>query len=165
MIRSFFEKRRARKVLGRYVRPGTVEAILRGDGIERQPLTAARIEFVLVFVRGDTPEDISQRVGRVAEIATSHDGVVHDMVCELLVIAFGTLPSGSPTAGKRASLVEHLSRELSSHVKIVHGAADGHYGLIGSGSRMAYSFLLPRFDAMLGRLSSLEFGRIEEFVI
>jgi hypothetical protein len=94
----------------------------------------------------------------------SHDGVVHDMVCELVVIAFGTFPASSPTIGKRAALVEQLGRELSSHLKIIHGAADGHSGLIGSGSRMAYSFLLPHFDAMLGRLSRLEFGQIEEFV-
>jgi hypothetical protein len=131
--------------------------------MNRQAFTGARIEYVLVFVRGDTPEDISLRVGRVAEIAISHDAVVHDMVCELVVIAFGTIPASLRMAGKRASLVEHLGRELSSHVKIIHGAADGHYGNIGSGVRMAYSFVLPRFGAILGALSRLEYGQVEEF--
>ena len=163
MIRSFFEKRRVGKVLGRYVRPEAVEATLNGDGIERQPFTAARIEFVLVFVDGKRPEEISERVGRVSEIAMSHNGTVHDIIGALIVVAFGTHPAGSPAAGKRAALVEHLSRDLASHLKIVHGAADGHFGLVGSGKRVSYSFILPRFDATLGKLSQLEFGQIEEF--
>lgn len=163
MIHSFRERRRVRKVFERLVRPETVEAVLRGDRIERQPFTAAHVEFVLAFVDGQTPEEISDRVGRVCDIAMSHGGVVHNMVGALVVIAFGTLPAGSPTAGKREALVEHLKRELSSFVKIVHGAADGHCGLIGSEKRMAYSILIPGFDAMLGRLSQLKFGQVEEF--
>jgi hypothetical protein len=164
MIREYLANRKARKILGKYVTPDALEAILRDDGTNQPKFKAARIEYVLVFVRGDTPEDISQRVGRVAEIAMSHDGVVHDMVCEMVVIAFGTLPSGSSPAGKRALLVEHLGRELLSQVKIIHGVADGYYGNIGSGVRMAYSFLVPRFNLILGALSRLEFGQIEEFV-
>jgi hypothetical protein len=163
MIRSYLQKRRIRKVLGRYVRPETVDALLRGEGIERQPFTAARIEFVLVFVDGNTPEEISERVGRVSEIAMSHNGTVHDIIGALVVVAFGTHPVSPPTAGERAALVEHLSQELSRFAKIVHGAADGHFGLVGSGKRIAYSFILPRFDAILGRLSQIEFGQIEEF--
>ena len=163
MLREFLEKRRVRKIFGKLVAPDKVEAILRGDGLERQPLRPARIEFVLVYVHGDTPEEISGRVGRVAEIAVSHNGVVHNLIGPLVVVAFDTIRTTAPITGARQSLVEHLNRELSSHLKIVHGAADGHYGLIGSGSRMAYSFLLPRFDAMLGTLSRLEFGEIEEF--
>ena len=164
MIRSYLEKRRVRKVFERFVRPEVVEAILSGDGIKRQPFTAARIEFVLVFVDGKTPEEISERVGRVTEIAMSHDGTVHDIIGALVVVAFGTIQHSSSVAGRRAALVEQLRRELSSHLKIVRGAADGHYGLVGSGVRVSYSFVLPRFDTMLGRLSQIEFGQIEEFV-
>ncbi|HTB85397.1 MAG TPA: hypothetical protein VK742_17250 [Candidatus Sulfotelmatobacter sp.] len=156
-------QQRTKSVLDKYVNRDALAAILRDDGAKRPALTAAYIECVLVFVRGDTPDEISQRIGRVAEMAVSHGGVVHDMVCELVVIAFGTHPTGLLTAGKRAALVAQLGRELPGHLKIVHGAADGHYGLIGSESHMTYGFLLPHFNAMLGRLSRLEFGQIEEF--
>ncbi|HEV2692907.1 MAG TPA: hypothetical protein VG347_08440 [Verrucomicrobiae bacterium] len=149
--------------MGKYVTPDVLESILREDGAKSSTFTAAPIEYVLVFVRGDTPDDISQRVGKVAEIAMSHDGTVHALIGALIIIAFDNLPAASLAAGKRIALVEHLSRELSSHLKIVHGAADGHYGNIGSKIRLTYSFLLPHFDAILGRLSSLEFGQIEEF--
>jgi hypothetical protein len=164
MIREYLAQRKTRKVLGKYVAPDALKAILRDDGEKPPAFTAARIDYVLVFVRGNTPEDISQRIGRVAEVAMSHDGFVNDMVCELVVITFGTFPASSSTVGKRAALVDQLGGELSSHLKIIHGAADGHYGLIGSARRKAYSFLLPHFDAILGRLSRLEFGQIEEFV-
>ena len=164
MIREYLAKRKARRVLGKYVTPNALEAILNGDGAERQPFTAARIEFVLVFVDSKTPEEVSERVGRVTEIAMSHNATVHDIIGALVVVAFGTTQHSSPVADKRAALVEHLRRELSNHLKIVHGAADGHFGLVGSGVRISYSFVLPRFDTMLGRLSQLEFGQLEEFI-
>lgn len=153
-------------MLERYVTPEAAEAVLHGDALQSPPFTAARIEFALVFVAGKTPEEISERVGRVTEIALSHDGTVHDIIGAMVVVAFGTIPRSSPVTGKRAELVEHLSGdgELSGYLKIVHGGADGHYGNVGSGVRISYSFILPRFDAMLGRLSQIEFGQIEEFV-
>jgi hypothetical protein len=100
MIREYLAKRKTRRVLGKYVTPDALEAILQGNETNRQVFTAARIEYVLAFVRGDAPKDISQRVGKVAEIAMSHDGIVYDLVCELVVVAFGAHPVSSPTAGK-----------------------------------------------------------------
>ena len=158
MIRSYLEKRRDQKDIR--------DAILRARDIDivGHPFTAARIEFVFVFVAGNTPQEISDRVGRVTEIAMSHDATVHDILGALVVIAFGAHSVISPPAvGKRSALVEHLSRELSRFAKIVHGAADGHFGLFGSGERKTYSFVLPRFDVILGRLGQTEFGTVEEF--
>lgn len=161
MIREYFEKRRTRRILGRYLSRDKVEAVLRGDPLDRR-FTPAHIEFVLAFVYGETPEEVSDAVGKVTEIAIAHHAVVHDIVGALVVVAFGA-GAGGPIAGDRASLVEHLGRALSNRVKLLHGAAEGHHGLVGSGARIAYSLVLPRFDAMLGRLSRLEFGQTEEF--
>jgi len=163
MIREYLAQRKARDILGKYVKPDALAAIVRDDVTKRPAFTAAHIECVLVFVRGDTPEEISQRIGRVAEVAVSHGGMVHNIVCELVVIAFGMHPTSSPTAGKRAALVAQLGRELPGHLKIIYGAAEGHYGLFGTESHMTYGFLLPHFNAMLGKLSRLEFGQTEKF--
>lgn len=143
--------------------PRAVKAALSGDVMARQPLTSAHIEFVLAFVGGDNPEEISERVVKVVEIAGTHQAVIHGSIGSLVIMAFGTLRFASPQAGGRLSLVEHLSRELSSGVKIIHGAADGHYGLIGGKNYMSYTFLMPRFDAILGALSEVEFGQVKEF--
>jgi hypothetical protein len=157
------EKDRIKKILERYVRPEAVEAIMPDDGNKPPVLTAGRIEFVLVYVTGSTPEEVSARVGKVAEIAAAHGGTAHGLIGALVVVAYDTLPHRSPSAGKRAALVGELTRDMSGLLKIVHGAADGHYGIIGSGARLSYSFILPKFDAMLGRLGQMDFGQIEVF--
>ena len=162
MIREYLEKRRVRKVFGKVVDPETVESLLR-DGAQPRPLKHGRIEFVLAFVRGESPDQVSELIARVADLAVTHGATVHDLVGALVIVAFGTHPASSPESGNRSSLVQALPEQLAGDVKIVHGAADGHYGLFGSGTRVSYTFLVPQFDSILGTLSRLQFGESEEF--
>jgi len=162
MIRTFLEKRRVRRAFEKLVDPESVESLLR-DGGEGQPLKHGRIEFVLAFVRGESPAQVSERIARVADIAVTHGATVHDLVGALVIVAFGTHPASSPESGSRSSLVQALREQLAGDVKIVHGAADGHYGLFGSQTRMSYTFLVPEFDSIFGALSRLQFGQTEEF--
>ena len=162
MLRNFLETRRVRRAFERMVSPETVEALLQ-DREARQPLKAGCIEFILTFVGGANPAEVAERVGKVADLALAHEAVVHDIVGPLVIIAFGTSPSESPKPGSRASLLGALRGQLAGELKILHGAADGHYGLFGGNTRMAYTFLVPHFDKMLGNLSRLKFGEVEEF--
>ena len=151
-----------KKAFEKLVDPETVESLLR-DGAQSQQLKQGRIEFVIAFVRGECPAQVSERIARVADLAVTHGATVHDLVGALVIVAFGTHPASLPESGSRSSLVQALSEQLAGDVKIVHGAADGHYGLFGSETRMSYSFLVPQFDQILGALSRLEFGQTEEF--
>jgi|ERR1043166_344746 hypothetical protein len=160
MIRTFLERRRVKRVFEKLVDPETVETVLRG-GVP--PITQGRIEFVLAFVRAESPTQISERVGRVADLTVEHGAVVFHSVGALVVAAFGTLRQPPSSSGSRASLVQALREQLAGDVKIVHGAADGHYGPFGSAKRISYTFVVPKFDAILGTLSRLEFGQSEEF--
>lgn len=162
MIRTFLENRRVRRAFEKLLAPETVESLLR-DGAQPQPLKLGRIEFVIAFVRGESPAQVSDRVARVADIAVTHGAMVHDLVGALVIVAFGTHPASSPTTSSRSSLVQALREQLAGDVKIVHGAADGHYGLFGSQTRISYTFLVPDFDRTLGGLSRLQFGQTEEF--
>ena len=162
MIHEFLEKRRVRKAFEKLVAPETIESLLR-DGAQPQQLKQGRIEFVLAFVRGESPAQVSERTARVADVAVTHGATVHDLIGALVIVAFGTHPASSPVSGSRSSLVQALREQLVSDVKIVHGAADGHYRLFGSETRMSYSFLVPQFDQILGALSRLQFGESEEF--
>lgn len=164
MIRSYLQKRKDRKTLEKMVSPEAAAGILRGDPPEGPPFTAGRIEFVLVYVAGNTPEEISEHVGSVTEMATSHDGIVASIIGALVVIVFGTRPHKSPANELRIALVGQMNQALSSHMKIVHGVSDGHCGIVGGGTLAYYTFILPGFDAILGRLSRLEFGQVEEFL-
>ena len=162
MIRTFLEKRRVKRAFEKLVAPETVESLLR-DGAQAEPLKHGRIDYVLAFVRGESPAQVSERIARVADIAVTHGATVHDLVGALVIVAFGTHPASSPESGSRSSLVQALREQLAGDVKIVHGAADGHYGLFGSQTRMSYTFLVPEFDSILGALSRLQFGQTEEF--
>jgi hypothetical protein len=163
MVDEFLENRRVRKALEKAVDPGTAESLLR-DGVQPPQLQQGRIEFVLAFVRGENPAQVSDRTARVADVAISHGAMVHDLIGALVIVAFGTHPSSSPDSGSRSSLVQALREQLAADVKIVHGAADGHYGLFGSQARISYTFLVPHFDRILGALSRLEYGNCEEFI-
>jgi len=162
MIWTFLKKRRLRQTFEKYITPESVDSV-RQNGSQRRPLTEARIDFILLFVRGESPAEISERVGKVADLAVRHGAVVHDLVGALVIVAFGTLPASSVESGNRLSLVDALRGQFDRDIKIVHGVADGHCGNFGNENRMSYSFLVPRFDAILGALSRLDFGQIEEF--
>ena len=162
MIWKFLERRRVRRIFRKVVDPETVESLLR-DGIKRQPLRQGRIEFVVAFVRGESPSQISERTASVADIATTHGVMVHGLIGALVVLAFGTHSASTVKSGNRSSLVDDLREHLARDIKMVHGAADGHHGLFGSEKRMEYSFWIPNFDVILGTLSRLEFGQVEEF--
>lgn len=110
--------------------------------------TAAHIEYVLIDVSGETPEIVSEHVDRVTQIAISHGGRIADILEGLVVISFMRLVDGPPIQGKRAALVDHLSRDMRRQIKLIHGRVEQHDG---------------KFEVMLGRLSRFEFGQIEEF--
>jgi hypothetical protein len=122
---------------------------LRGWSLEMgRPVNTVRFELVMVFVGGETPEEITRLVDKVTEISKSHGGMIGDILRALVIISFGDFPWSPPVRGKRAALVEHLSRELPRQVKIVHGAAEAFDG---------------KQETMLHKLSQLELGQIEEF--
>lgn len=162
MIREFLENRKLKKTFEKLIDSDTVESLLR-DGAPPQQFKQGRIEFVLAFVRGESPVQISECIARVADVAVTHGAIVHDLVGALVIVAFGTHPSSSPESGSRSSLIQALREQLAGDVKIVHGAADGYYGLFGSKTRMSYTFHVPQFDSVLGTLSRLQFGESEEF--
>jgi hypothetical protein len=159
---TFFEKRRVRRAFEKLVDPVHIESLL-PDGVEQQPLKPGRIELILAFVRGESPPQVSERIAQVTDLALAHEAMIHDVIGALVIVAFGTHPASPPESGSRPLLVRALREQLGGDIKIVHGAADGHYGLFGSEARMSYTFLVPQFDCILAALSQLEFGAIEEF--
>ncbi len=64
----------------------------------------------------------------------------------------------------RTELVRHMQQRFGGDIKIVHGAADGHFGSFGSEKRLAYTFTFPQFGTALATLARLEFGQSEELL-
>ncbi len=162
MIRTFLERRRVKRAFEKLVDPETIEALLRND-VEREPFKGGRIEFVLAFVRGESPSQVSERMATVADLAATYGAVVYDLIGGLVIMAFGTHSESRTESGSRWALVGALRERLAGDIKILHGAAEGHYGLFGSERRISYTFVVPQFDAILGALSRLALGESEEF--
>lgn len=130
----------------------------------RPPLERGPIEFIFALVRGDTAEQVSERVGKVADIATGHRSVIHAVNGPLVTMTFGTHKFSPALPASRLSLIADLRVQLAKDIKIIHGSDEGYFGLFGSQQTvMNYSFLVPQFDALLGALARLQFGEIEEF--
>ena len=158
---NFFAKRRLKKQLSEYLDPEAVRDVLDGR-MDTAKIHSGRIEFIFAFVRADSLEQLAQRIGLVADAGMEHDALVHDIIGPMVVMAYGTLRPGEPS-GSRQQLVGHWQQQFGADIKIVHGAADGHFGNFGSDKRMSFTFTFPHFDQALATLGRLEFGRTEEF--
>jgi hypothetical protein len=161
MIRTLLQRRKIRREFGKLVDHKSLD-VLRKD-LSSRPIRSGRIDFVLVFVRGESPAQISERVAQVTDLAVNHGAMVYDIVSALVIVAFGTHATSPPGSGDRSSLVHAMHERLGAEIKILHGAADGHHGIFGGESRLSYTFLVPHFDRMLAALGRLQFGETKEY--
>jgi len=161
MLRDHLERRRVKKIFGKAVESDVVAHLL--DGKVLAPLTPSDIEFVLVSVRFETPEQISEMIGRVIEICSRHQAFVDGVSGSVVVAAFGVQPHATRKPGAAVDLVAELIGELRADVKIVHGSGPGFYGCLGSGKSLRFSFVLRGFDSSLALLDKTEFGTMQEF--
>ena len=162
MLLNFFAKRKLRKQLSKYVTADAVEAIVEGRLFDRSKIQLGWIEFIFVLIRAESPAQLSERIGLVADAGIKHDAVVHDLIGPMVVMAFGTIRAAQHSTTSRTSLVSHLQERFGNDIRIVHGATDGHFGLFGGDARFSFTFTFPRFDAALATLGRLEFGQTEE---
>jgi hypothetical protein len=93
---------------------------------------------------------------------SKHDAVVHSLVGPMTLMALGTLREALHPAASRAGMASDVQERFGSDVRIVHGAADGHFGNFGGDTSIHYTFTFPRFDAALTALGRLEFGQTAE---
>jgi hypothetical protein len=157
-----FGKLKVKRAFEKVVNPEAAEALADG-GAKRAPLTESSIEIVLVFVRGETPEELSRLIGCVGEIAAAHEAFVYSLCGSLVSATFGAHPNSHPGPSARADLARDLLRELGTNIKVVHGAGRGCYGLFGASKNLFYGFDFPKFDSALGLVGRAEFGTIQEF--
>ena len=161
MIREFLEKKKAKRIFKKVVGAKTAAALVEGN-FDSIPFHHGRIAFLLVFVRGETPDEVSTRIAQVARHAAAQGATFRDMMGALVMLAFDTHQNISAQSGVRLALVQVLRAQLGQDIKIVHGVAAGYHGLLGEAEYVSFGVLLPHFDNTLGMLSRLEFGEAAE---
>ena len=161
-ILDFIAKRKMRKVLREFVSPEALDQLLESRALDTPKIQPGRIEFVFTFVRAENPEQLAERIGHVTDVGMQNDATIHNIIGPMIVMAYGTGRWGEPS-GSREQLVSQLQLRFGGDIKIVHGAADGHFGSFGGEKFLAFTFTFPRFDQALATLGRLEFGAVEEF--
>ena len=153
-----------KRLLEKFVRPDAADAIVEGGPIETGRIESGHLEFIFAFVRAENPERLAERVGIVAEAGSEYGALVDGMIGPMVVMVFGMLMGMRYPPSPRTSLVSHLQQRFGSEIKMVHGAADGHFGNFGGKTRMSYTFTFTRFDEALAILARLQFGDTEEMM-
>lgn len=161
MARESFLRRLFRKLFKNSVATDVFYEILSGS--HETALKEATIDFICVAVQGDTPEIISERMALVTEIAVRNKGMVHALISGIIIITYGVLFSEPDDNQNRISLCKELRTSLAGNVKFVYGTAPGHFGNLGSATRMSFSFILPGFLEALGALAALPYGQEQSF--
>ncbi len=161
MIRNFLDRRRIRRIFSRFLSLPQIDDLISDNKsvTDLSRLRNADIGYVLAMVRGETPGQISARMGQTSDLANRFGGITDCMVSGLIVVTFGTAPYSVDSAGIRSDFVTAFDKELGNDGKLVHGSASACCGNIGSSSRMANSFILPEFSDALARLCALPFGQ------
>ncbi|MFO1475467.1 MAG: hypothetical protein U1F98_02305 [Verrucomicrobiota bacterium] len=164
MLSSLFQlrKRTAGKAGGSSAPDEGLEVLLE-EHFAGQSLKTGPVEFLLVYVRAETPIQLSARAGKIAELAVKQGALVQNLGGSLFLLGFGAAPLKNPPPGNRAQLLAELKRNLGDDTRILHGAVQASFGFIGGETRNTFALLLPKLDLMLGYLSQLNFGQVEEF--
>jgi hypothetical protein len=161
---ALLEKYRLRRSLSKHVSKEVLIDVL-SDNVtddDLRKLQEGKIEYVLIVVRGETPEIISELMGAVADIASQHNGTIDSLVSSLVIVTYGMFDCETRTRNDRVTLVEMLKQTFQGNIKIVHGVETGCFGNLGSDTQMSFSFIIPSFMDGLRTLAGLRFGETLE---
>lgn len=162
MIKELIQRWRIRRTFSGFISEEGLNDILSAklDETNVRKLKESQLEFVLVAVRGHDAQQISERMGIVADLGVQHKGLVDCLVSSLVVMVFGMAPHDSDK--NRFTFVSALHEKLGKEVKIVHGSERGHVGMIGGNVRLSHSFIIPSFLEAIEQLIASDFGDIKE---
>ena len=164
MFKEFFERRHIKKVFQRLVSPEVVDELLAAEkstGLNLDEFKGGVVESVLVMAGGAAPGEINAKVGAVCDIGREYNAMHWSIVGPLVVL--GNCPFPNQPTFDRLKFVEELRRKLGGAIKIVHGSAPGHWGLLGSSNGIViYSFLVSNFSTILGSFGELKDGEVRE---
>ncbi len=163
MLTNFFAKRKLKRQLAKYIRPDAVASFVDGTYLNAPKRKEGRIEFVMVLVHPDDPERLSQYISQISSTCHKHDAVLFNVAGPLALMAFGTQGEVPDGPRVRGALVADLHEQLGNNARIVHGAANAHFGLFGDYARtIHYTFTFNGFESAIANLGQLAFGETRE---
>jgi hypothetical protein len=153
-----------RQAFAAYVSPKVINQMIR-DPLQKPKGPERRdVSFILFQVRDDDAENVQKQLERALPIVTEGGGVILDMMSSLVLAVFGLFPGKEPGVleDNRALVAARLMSELGADIRLVHGSSPGLVGNFGTGARINYDSVLPKFGKLLERLLKLDYGQSAE---
>ncbi|MGJ4952296.1 hypothetical protein [Bradyrhizobium sp. HKCCYLS20291] len=150
---NWFMRKRLRAVFGDFLSKEALDTIAQGNA-PMPPLERSMVCHVLLQVRDDTAEDVSQNVSDVSELLVREGAMIENILSSLVSAAF-------PLQASRLDAIEAALGRLGPNVRAVYQAGEYPRGMFGSSSRFAYGTVVPHMSMAMERLLRLEFGRAE----
>src|SRR5258708_508488 len=124
MFGSYFENRRVRRIFRKYVSAEAADSLASGKPLPDSGMKARKIELVLAFVRGQSLEQTSDNIALVTDLSMKHGWTAETIVSALIVTTswLNATSNHDPAAKSRTDLVSELRRQLTTNIKIIHGA-------------------------------------------
>ena len=157
------DEKKANALFARYVRPELAEVMKSPTfNPKLNELSEADVNFILVAVDGRSPNEIGQKLGRIAEIAVECGWYVDCLFSNLAVVIDGPIPLTRPSFESRTSLLQKLRQAFPNDVKTVHGQVRTPWGSYG-GERRTFGAMLPNFIRMVSQLEREAYGNHLEY--
>jgi hypothetical protein len=177
-IGNYFTRARARRNLRvqftSYADPKLVECVLSAPDTAVFALRPARVDFILVLVRDDDPEQAARLAGDVAQAIQDCGGFVDAMLGSIVFVTFGMFGavggvgaverrSAAEAMAQRLAAVTQLGQRLGGEIQVLHGSTDAMVGDFGGGGRSHFGAVPLQFGRMAQVLTSLKRGEIREW--
>jgi hypothetical protein len=112
--------------------------------------------YVVLQVRGDSPEEIQHHLAQAIDVVIDHGGMVEEIMSGIVTATFKPAPDASQPSRNG------MLRKLGPNVRAVHGRGTYLRGAIGSNKHLTYGTIFPHMQRMLETLFALEFGASKE---
>lgn len=152
-------RQRLEQLFSDYVPPATIRQL------EHTPraLEHGPVEFIFAMVQGSSEDQTISLIDAVTLEASRGGWLIQTLLCNLVVLVRGTLPSGPARQVDRATLIGHLLVAHGTKIRAVHGAELAAFGTIGGSVRSTYGVLLPSFSEIMGALIALPWAGSHDF--
>lgn len=146
------------KLFKKYVSPDFISKVSNSD--EVLTFETKDIEYVLLFVDGNSPEEVNEIISFVIENAIEFKGILDTISSNFISIIFNIPTEIENPREKRLEFIKALISNKSK-LSIVHGASKSSVGNIGNEFRMNYTALIPNYKNIMKELSMLDYGEVK----
>lgn len=130
------------------------------DISEFKTFRTKEIEYVFLFVKGETAEELDTNISSIVEKATEYEAVIDSTSSNYVSIFFNTPMEIENPKEKSLRFIDELMIHSKEQNAIIHGSCVTKVGNFGTRYRIYYSAHIPNQKEIMKELSNLEYGQV-----